>query len=183
MFRRIELPSSSGSSGPRTRRQLFISRRGATSQKIRTFISTAVRTSVSQEEVPAVKEKGREDKNRKRKIFRRPEGRLVLVVLLLMRTMLMIRINRNKFLIIKPTRCTISQIYFWYRTLHVSDRFSVHHQESSTVHIAIGICHTGYADCLLAVRQAVSITCMTYTYCCVYSTRLLMMDRKPARNM
>jgi len=28
--------------------------------------------------------------------------------------------------------------------------FSVHHQESSTVHTAIGICHTGYADCLLA---------------------------------
>jgi len=24
---------------------------------------------------------------------------------------------------------------------------------------------------------------MTYTYCCVCSTRLLMMDRKPARNM
>jgi hypothetical protein len=44
----------------------------------------------------------------------------------------------------------ISQIYFWNRTLHVSDRFSVHHQESSTVHTAIGICHTGYADCLLA---------------------------------
>jgi len=24
---------------------------------------------------------------------------------------------------------------------------------------------------------------MTYTYCCVYSARLLMMDRKPVRNM
>jgi hypothetical protein len=51
--------------------------------------------------------------------------------------------------------------------------FSVHHQESSTVHTAIGICHTGYADCLLA--QAVGIICM---YCCVYSARLLMMDRE-----
>jgi len=58
---------------------------------------------------------------------------------------------------------------FWYRNLHVSDRFTVHHQESSTVYTAIGICHTGYADCLLAV----SITCMTNTYSCVYSTRLL----------
>jgi hypothetical protein len=38
------------------------------------------------------------------------------------------------------------QIYFWNRNLHVSDRFSVHHQESSTVYTAIGICHTGYAD-------------------------------------
>ena len=39
---------------------------------------------------------------------------------------------------------------FWYRTLHVSDRFAVHHQESHTVYKAIGICHTGYAVCLLA---------------------------------
>jgi len=39
---------------------------------------------------------------------------------------------------------------FWCRTLHVSDRFTVHHQESSTVYTATGICHTGYADCLLA---------------------------------
>ena len=35
----------------------------------------------------------------------------------------------------------ISQIYFWNRTLRVSDRFSVHHQESSTVYTAIGKCH------------------------------------------
>jgi len=33
----------------------------------------------------------------------------------------------------------------WYRTLHVSDRFTVHHQES-TVYTALGVCHTGYAD-------------------------------------
>jgi hypothetical protein len=39
-----------------------------------------------------------------------------------------------------------SQIYFWNRSLHVSDRFSVHHQESNTVHTAIGICHTGYTN-------------------------------------
>jgi hypothetical protein len=42
------------------------------------------------------------------------------------------------------------KICFWNITLHVSDRFSVHRQESNTVHTAIGICHTGYADCLLA---------------------------------
>jgi len=39
---------------------------------------------------------------------------------------------------------------FWYRTLHVSDRFTVHHQESNTAHTALGFCHTIYADCLLA---------------------------------
>ena len=47
----------------------------------------------------------------------------------------------------------MSKIYFWNRTLHVSDRFSVHHQESSAVYTAIGMCHTGYADCLLAVAS------------------------------
>ena len=30
----------------------------------------------------------------------------------------------------------ISQIYFWNRTLYVSNSSSVHHQESSTVHTA-----------------------------------------------
>jgi len=58
---------------------------------------------------------------------------------------------------------------FWYRTLIFSDRFTVHHQESSTVHTAICICHTGYADCLLASSQ--------HNLC----TRLLMMDSKPVR--
>jgi len=41
-------------------------------------------------------------------------------------------------------------MYFWNRTLHVSDRFSVHHQEPSTVHTALGICRAGFADYLLA---------------------------------
>jgi len=36
---------------------------------------------------------------------------------------------------------------------------------------------------LVSHYQAGGITCMTYTYCCVYSTRLLMMARKPVRNM
>jgi len=45
-------------------------------------------------------------------------------------------------LITKPTKCTNSQIYFWNRTLHVSERCSVLHQESSTVYTAIDICHT-----------------------------------------
>jgi hypothetical protein len=45
----------------------------------------------------------------------------------------------------------ISQIYFWNRTVQVSDSSSVHHQQSSTVHTAVcTICYTGHADCLLA---------------------------------
>jgi hypothetical protein len=39
---------------------------------------------------------------------------------------------------------------FGNKTLHVSDRISVHHQETSTVYTAICICHTGFADFLLA---------------------------------
>jgi len=65
----------------------------------------------------------------------------------------------------------ISQIYFWSRSLHVSDSISAHHQESSTVHTAKGMCHTGYADCLLAGSGWNS------------SAILLMMDRKPVRNI
>jgi len=43
------------------------------------------------------------------------------------------------------------------RTLHVSDSSSVCHQEFSTVHTAIGVCHTGYADCLLAGSWSILI--------------------------
>ena len=59
------------------------------------------------------------------------------------------RSGRKKLFIltIKSTRCTNSQIYFLNKTLHFSDRFSVHHQESSTVHTAINICHTSFAVC------------------------------------
>ena len=40
-------------------------------------------------------------------------------------------------LIIKWTRCTNSQIYFWNKTLHTSDSSSVHHQVFFTVHTAM----------------------------------------------
>jgi len=59
-------------------------------------------------------------------------------------------VHRDIFLLKKPTRCTNFSNLFWYRTVHVLDRFTVHHQESSTVYTAIGIYHTDYADCLLA---------------------------------
>ena len=34
---------------------------------------------------------------------------------------------------------------FCNRILHVSDRFTVHHQESTTVYTAVDICHASYA--------------------------------------
>jgi hypothetical protein len=60
------------------------------------------------------------------------------------------RIFDIKFLKQNQSDALISQIYFWNRTVHVSESLSVQHHESSTVHTAIGICHTGYVDCLLA---------------------------------
>jgi len=36
---------------------------------------------------------------------------------------------------------------------------------------------------ICSCSQAVSITCMTYTYCCVYSVGFLMIDREIVRNM
>ena len=53
-----------------------------------------------------------------------------------------------RILVIKPTRCTNSQIYFWNKSLHVSDSLSVHHQEFFTVHTA-----------MLCVIQALLTTC------------------------
>jgi hypothetical protein len=48
-----------------------------------------------------------------------------------------VTMHRVKFLIIKPTRCTTTQIYSWTETLPVSDSSSVHRQEFFNVHIAI----------------------------------------------
>ena len=68
-----------------------------------------------------------------------------------------VTVNRVKFLIIKPTRCTnLSKFYFGFESLHVSDSSSVHHQEFFTVHTAV-----------VYVIQV----------CCMYSEKLLMMDR------
>ena len=63
---------------------------------------------------------------------------------------------------IKLNRCTNFQIYFWNKTLHISDSSSVHRQEFFNVHTA-----------MVYVVQV----------CCVYSARLLMMDRGTVRNM
>jgi len=53
--------------------------------------------------------------------------------------------HRYIFLYENQRDALISLIYFRNRTLRVSDSFSVHHHDSSTVHTAIGTCHTGYA--------------------------------------
>ena len=60
-------------------------------------------------------------------------------------------------LVIKPVPCTNFSKLFFNKTLHVSDSFSVHHQEFFTVHTAI---HIGFADSL---RVSCQQTCITYT--------------------
>ena len=77
---------------------------------------------------------------------------------------------------------------------HVLDGLSVHRQESKTVHTTSGTCQTDSADRLLAGtrwsyvpsrsrQQEVSRIRSTYTCCCMYSLRLLMMNRKTVRKM
>ena len=51
---------------------------------------------------------------------------------------------------------------FWYRTLHVSDRFYVHYRESSTVYTATGICHTGYTVSQHNLYDKYLLLCIQY---------------------
>jgi len=44
-------------------------------------------------------------------------------------------------------------MYFWNKFLHVSDSSSIYHEEFFTLHAAVCICHTAYADSLLASCQ------------------------------
>ena len=62
--------------------------------------------------------------------------------------------------------------YYHKSTLHVSDSSSVLHQESSTLHTAVGIYHKGYADCLLAIPIAVCTALNSWRW-----------TEKPVRNM
>jgi len=63
---------------------------------------------------------------------------------------------------IKPTRCVNFSHLFLTETLHVSDSSSVHHQEFFAVYTTV-----------VYVTQV----------CCVYSEKLLMMDKGTDRNM
>jgi len=62
----------------------------------------------------------------------------------------------DKVLIINHLDALISHIYFRNEVLHVSDSSSVHHQEFFTVH---------------------TVYLYDIYHCCVYSEKLLMMDR------
>jgi hypothetical protein len=91
-------------------------------------------------------------------------------------------VHRDKFLIIKPTRCN---------NLHVSDSSSVH-QEFFTVHTAvvyvIQVCRQLAGRIRMELQfhpdPARNLSAKLYDiyHCCVYSEKLLM-DRGTVRNM
>ena len=80
-------------------------------------------------------------------------------------------------------------MYFRNKTLHVSDSPSVHHQEFFTVHTAmvyvIQLASRIRTELQLRPDPARKLSANLYdTYhCCVYSEKLLMMDRGTVRNM
>ena len=72
-----------------------------------------------------------------------------------------VTVHRDKFLKIKPTRCTnFSNLFFWYEALHVSDSSSFHHQEFFTVHTAMvyvtQVCLQLVSRSICSCSQAVS---------------------------
>jgi hypothetical protein len=70
-----------------------------------------------------------------------------------------------QILIIRPTRCTNFSNLFWNENLHVSDSFSVQHQESFTVHTAMLY--------VIQVRRQLSSSCSKAVYKPVWHTPLL----------
>jgi len=72
--------------------------------------------------------------------------------------------------------------------LHVSDSSSVHHQQFFTVHTAmiyviqvtVTACEQDQDGSILILLASCQ---QTFMYCCVYSEKLLMMDRGTVRNM
>jgi len=71
-----------------------------------------------------------------------------------------VTVHRDKFLTIKPTRCTDFSDLFWNETLHVLDSSSVHHQELFTVHTAMvyvtQVCWQLVSRSICSCSQAVS---------------------------
>jgi hypothetical protein len=93
-------------------------------------------------------------------------------------------------LIIKPTTCTNFSNLFWNEILHVSDSSSVHRQEFFTVHTAmvyvIQVCRQLVSRIrMLHPDPAHKLSTNLYDiyHCCVYSEKLLTMDRGTVRNM
>jgi len=72
------------------------------------------------------------------------------------------------------------------KILHVSDSSSVHHQQFFTVHTAM-VYVTQLVSKIRTFRpdpaHKLSVNLYDIYHCCVYSEKLLMMDRGTVRNM
>jgi hypothetical protein len=95
-----------------------------------------------------------------------------------------VTVNRDKVLIIKQLDELISQIYFGNENLHVSDSSSVRHQDSAMVYV-IQVCRQLASTIRVDPDPARKLSTYLYDiyHCCVYSEKLLMMDRGTVRNM
>jgi len=97
-------------------------------------------------------------------------------------------VHRDKFRIIKPTRCSNFSILFWNETLHVSDSSSVHHREFFIVHTAmvyvIQVCwQLASRIRMFHPDPACKLSSNWYDiyHCCVYGQKLTM-ERRTVRN-
>jgi len=98
-----------------------------------------------------------------------------------------------RILIIKPTRCTNFWILVCNEILCVLDSSFVHHQEFFTVHTAmvyvIQVCWQLASRTRMELQfhpdpaRKLSTNLYDIYRCCVYSEKLLMMDRESVRNM
>jgi hypothetical protein len=85
------------------------------------------------------------------------------------------------FSVVKPIRCTIFRVYwislYMFRTVFPSIIRNLRLYTQHQVYVIRERNSTSYP---LASSQ---LTCMTYTWCCVYSLVFLMMDGETVRNM
>jgi len=79
----------------------------------------------------------------------------------------------------KTNSALISQIYFWNKTVHVSDNSSVLHQEFFTVHTTM----VYVIQVFWQLASMLSANLYDIYHCCVYSEKLLMKDRGIVWNM
>jgi hypothetical protein len=98
-----------------------------------------------------------------------------------------VTVHHDKFLVIKPTRCTNFSNLFGNEPLHVSDSSSVHHQEFFTVNTAMIYVIQVYWQLESKIRmelqfhpdpaRKLSGNLYDIYHCCAYSEKLLMMER------
>jgi len=81
----------------------------------------------------------------------------------------------------------ISQMYSWKETLHVSDSFSVHHQEFFTVHTAMVMSYRSAdslragSGCSILILRVTMVDKNNAVVCCLLATSAIMLSEKKKR--